>query len=113
MEYTYQQRIAMMRILLDIIHADGVIHSRETFFFNELKQVFELSDSDKEMVEEKNSLLALAQIKAFTKEQKNHFAELMAKMIVVDDDINPNEIEIYNIVRDFCLIEKGFDANVS
>ena len=39
-EYTYQQRIAIMRILLDIIHADGIIDARETFFFEKLKDEF-------------------------------------------------------------------------
>ena len=45
-EYTYQQKIAIMRILLDIIHADGRIDARETFFFNQLKEKYELSDDD-------------------------------------------------------------------
>ena len=36
MEFTYQEKIAVMRILLDIIHADGIIDERETFFFNKL-----------------------------------------------------------------------------
>jgi uncharacterized tellurite resistance protein B-like protein len=35
-EYSFQQKIAMMRILLDIIHADGYIDAREQHFFNEL-----------------------------------------------------------------------------
>lgn len=36
-EYSYQQKLAIMRILLDIIHADGIIDARETFFFDQLK----------------------------------------------------------------------------
>ena len=43
MEFTYQEKIAVMRILLDIIHADGIIDERETFFFNKLKDNFKLS----------------------------------------------------------------------
>jgi uncharacterized tellurite resistance protein B-like protein len=42
MELTYQQKIAMMRILLDIIHADGIIDARETFFFEQLKKELDL-----------------------------------------------------------------------
>lgn len=110
MEYTYQQKIAMMRILLDIIHADGIIHERETFFFNQLKDKFELEERDRNVINEKNSLLALTQIKEMTREQKEEMARLMGKMIIVDDDINVNEVAIYNVVCEFCGIEVKFEG---
>lgn len=112
--YTYQQKIAMMRILLDIIHADGIIDARETLFFNQLKEKFEMADSDYEVVKKKNSLLALVQIKEMTPDQKQAFAYLMNKMIIVDDDIDVNEVAIYNVVTEFCKIDntfKGFDVD--
>ena len=40
--FNYQQKIAMMRILLDIIQADGRIDAREMFYFKQLKKKFEL-----------------------------------------------------------------------
>ena len=60
----------------------------------------------------KNSLMALAQIKMFDEEQKDFFAELMANMIVVDEDIDANEVLIYDIVRDFAGIKKEFDKTI-
>ena len=108
MEFTYQEKIAIMRILLDIIHADGIIDERETFFFNKLKDTFNLEDSDHEIVKEKNSLIALTQIKLFEEEQKIEFAKLMSEMIIVDGDINANEVAIYEVVADFCNIEVSF-----
>lgn len=112
-EYTYQQKIAIMRILLDIIHADGIIDARETFFFEKLKDEFDLSEEDHDVVKSKNSLLALTQIKLFDEEQKEHFAKLMAKMIIVDEDINVNEVTIFNIVSEFCGIKEKFDNIIS
>lgn len=112
-EYTYQQKIAIMRILLDIIHADGIIDARETFFFEKLKGEFGLADEDHEVVKNKNSLLALTQIKLLDEEQKERFAELMAQMIIVDEDINVNEVAIYNVVNEFCGIGKGFEDSVT
>ena len=109
MEYTFQQKIAIMRILLDIIHADGIIDARETFFFNKLKEVFELQDEDYELVKSKNSLIALSQIKLLSDEQKVHFAGLMSDMIIVEDDINTNEVELYEIVAEFCGINISFE----
>lgn len=111
-EYSYQQKIAMMRILLDIIHADGYIDARELHFFNELKELFNMKETDHEFVKECNSLLALLQIRDFTAEQKMGFALYMSKMIIVDGDINVNEIAIYNVVNEFCDINKDFTENI-
>ena len=111
-EYSYQQKIAMMRILLDIIHADGYIDAREQHYFNELKELFNMEDADHEFVKECNSLLALLQIRDFTEEQKMGFALYMSKMIVVDEDINVNEVAIYNVVNEFCDINKEFEENI-
>ena len=110
-EYTFQQKLAIMRILLDIIHADGVIDARERHFFNQLKEEFGLTDEDHELVKQKNSLLALLQVRNFTEEQKMGLALYMSKMIVVDKDINANEVAIYNVVREFCGINKDFEDN--
>ena len=110
-EYSYQQKVAIMRILLDIIHADGIIDAREQFFFNQLKKQFELTDEDHEAVTQKNSLLALLQIRDFNEDQKMGFALYMSKMIVVDTDINANELAIYRVVSEFCGIDKKFEEN--
>ena len=112
-EYTYQQKIAIMRILLDIIHADGIIDARETFFFEKLKDEFGFAEEDHEVVKNKNSLLALTQIKLLDDEQKEHFAELMAQMIIVDEDINVNEMAIYELVCKTCGIEAKFEDVVN
>ena len=112
MTFTYQQNIAMMRILLDIIHADGRIDARETFLFNQLKNEFKLTEEDHFIVEKKNSLLALAQIKEMNDKEKEYFAKLMSKMVVVDDDINVNEVAIYDLVCNFCEIKTAFNESV-
>lgn len=110
-QYTYQQKIAVMRILLDIINADGIIDAREMFFFNKLKEQFDLIDDDYDVVNQKNSLLALIQVKELNAEQKKEVAKMMSDMIIVDEDINVNEVAIYNIVCEFCSINVQFDKN--
>lgn len=113
MEYSYQQKIAIMRILLDIIQADGRIDARELFYFDQLKGILKLTDEDHKAVEKKNSLLALTQVREFTPEQKEEFAKIMSKMIVVDEDININELTIYEVVQDFCKLDKTFTQNLA
>ena len=94
----------MMRILLDIINADGRIDVRETALFNKLAEDFELDEDSRLDVNAKLSILALIEIKNFSCEQKNFFAKLMNNMIVVDEDINVNEVAIYDVVTKFCEI---------
>lgn len=111
--YTYQQKIAILRVLTDIINADGRIDERETFLFEELKKDFNLSEEDHKVALEKNSLLALVQIKNLNEEQKNNLATMMSQMIIVDEDINVNEVDIYNIVKDVCGIKEKFEDMIA
>lgn len=107
-DLNYNERIAVMRILLDIIMADNRIDGREEHLFNEIGRKLELPDSAKEEVKHLNSLLALTIIHDFTQEQKEEFARLMGRMIVVDKDINYNEVRIYHVVNEFCHINVEF-----
>jgi uncharacterized tellurite resistance protein B-like protein len=107
-ELTYNERIAVMRILQDIILADNKIDDREKVLFSEIADLLELDESAKQDVDKQNSLLALTIIHDFTQEQKSEFAKLMGQMIIVDKDINYNEVRIYNVVNEFCNIKVEF-----
>lgn len=48
--FNYQQKVAMMRILLDIIQADGRIDAREIFNFNPLLSRLEIIASKKAQI---------------------------------------------------------------
>ena len=104
--FSLQQKIAIMRIILDIIHADGRIDEREILFFNKLKRDLKISDRPHVEVQSKNSLIALMQIRSFDEEQKEYFAKIMEEMIVVDEDVDVNESAIYEVVCDFSGIQK-------
>jgi len=106
----FNQKIAVMRVLLDIIYADGRIDYRETLLFDDLLTKLGLPTESKEQIQRKSSLIALLDIKNFTEEQKVYFADLMDKMIKVDEDINVNEVAIYDVVIDYCNIPIPFTA---
>lgn len=107
--FTHEQKISMMRILMDLVLADGRIDERETLFFDKIAGLLGLEDNVKTEVNAKNSLLALTEISEFSQEQKEALSKLMGQMIVVDEDINYNEIRIYNVVNDFCKINISFN----
>ena len=112
-EFNYQQKISMMRILLDIINADGRIDVRETALFNKLAEDFELEEDSRTDVDAKLSILSLIEIKNFTPEQKKYLATLMSRMIVVDEDVNVNEVAVYDVVSKFCDIPISFKVESS
>ena len=112
-EFNYQQNISMMRILLDIINADGRIDVRETALFNKLAEDFELEEDSRTDVDAKLSILSLIEIKNFTPEQKKYLATLMSRMIVVDEDVNVNEVAVYDVVSKFCDIPISFKLESS
>lgn len=111
-DFSYQQKISMMRLLLDIINADGRIDVREKALFENLKERFELDNASLEMVNKKLSILALLDIKNFDTEQKHYFASLMSQMIVVDEDVNVNELAVYDVVKEFCTLQDAFSEKM-
>lgn len=108
-KFTYAQKVSMMRILMDLVLADGRIDERETAYFDRIAGLLGLDNNARKDVDNKNSLLALTEISDFDQSQKEELSKLMGQMIVVDKDINYNEIRIYNVVNDFCKINVGFN----
>lgn len=109
----FQQKIAVMRILLDIVNADGRIDEREIFYYNKIASTLGLKEQDLSTVIDANSLLCLLEIKGFNNEQKIQMAKMMGQQIVVDMDINVNEMAIFNLVCDTCNINIDFSDIVS
>lgn len=110
--FSDQQKIAIMRILMDIIEADGRIDYREEAYYDQLKDELQITFDAREDVKQKNSLMALAQVKYFDDEQKTYLANLMANMVVVDEDININEVKIYDVVCEYAGINIPFSRTV-
>lgn len=101
----FQQKIAVLRILLDIINADGRIDERETFYFDKIAKILDVPQESIKEVAEANSLLSLLELKGLSEEQKIKMATLMGEQIVVDQDINVNEVAIFDLVCSTCGID--------
>lgn len=109
----FQQKIAIMRILFDIINADGRIDARETFYFNKVAKILGITQEDRDAINEANSLLCLLELNSFDDNQKQELAKMMGQQIVVDEDINVNEMAIYELVCKTCGIEAKFEDVVT
>ncbi len=107
-QLSYKEKIAVLRILQDIILADKRVDHREAMLYEEIAASLQLDSTSRSEVADMNSLIALTIIDDFTDGQKTELAKMMGRMIVVDEDINYNEVRIYNAVNRFCNIKADF-----
>ncbi|MBP5422831.1 MAG: hypothetical protein J6Y78_10365 [Paludibacteraceae bacterium] len=109
-DLTYNEKIAVLRILNDILHADNVVKDVEVNYMNEVARSFEIGDNYMDDVNKLVSLQALSIIRGLSSDVKKEFTQLMGKMIVIDKDINYNEVKLYNTVCESCNIENDFNV---
>ena len=109
-ELTYNAKIAVIKVLSEILHADNIVRDSEVAYMNEVISSFNLDDNYKTDVENLITLQALSSIRELTVEQKGEVAKMMGKMIVIDKDINYNEVKLYNAFCESCNIEKDFNV---
>ena len=109
-ELTYNAKIAVIKVLNEILNADNVIHENELNFLNEVILEFGLDESCEKDVRSLMTLQALATIRELNVEQKENVAKMMGKMIVIDNNINYNEVKLYNAFCESCNIEKDFNV---
>ena len=108
-ELTHNAKIAVLKIVNDIVNADNIVNDVEVDYMNEIARSFELADNY--MVEVNNlvTLQALAIVRTLSTDLKKKIAQMMGKMIVIDKDINYNEVKLYNAVCESCNIERNFN----
>ena len=109
-ELTHDVKIAILRILNDIINADNIVKDVEVEYMNEIARSLELPDNYISEVNELVTLQALSIVRTLSADVKENIAQMMGKMIVIDKDINYNEVKIYQTVCEFCNIENEFNV---
>lgn len=106
MDFTYIQKMSIVKILLDIISVDGKIDARETRYFETIKVKLDLSAEDHYLVSGYNTLNCLSILKEMTLEQKITYRELMSEIIHADGMVEDNEQIAYDNICEFCCIPK-------
>lgn len=108
-ELTHNAKIAVLKILNDIVNADNIVKDVEVDYMNEIARFFELADNYMDEVNNLVTLQALAIVRTLSTDLKQEIAQMMGKMIVIDKDINYNEVKLYNAVCESCNIERNFN----
>lgn len=108
-ELTHNAKIAVLKILNDIVNADNIVKDVEVDYMNDIARSFELADNYMDEVNNLVTLQALAIVRTLSTDLKQEIAQMMGKMIVIDKDINYNEVKLYNAVCESCNIERNFN----
>ena len=109
-EFTYTEKIAVVKVLNEILKADNITHEKEIEYMNNIVSSFWLEENHKTEVDALITLQALSTIRQMTVEKKSMVAQMMGKMIIIDKDINYNEVKLYNAFCESCDIEKDFNV---
>ena len=110
-QLTYNAKIAVVKVLNEILNADSIVHENEVLYMNEIIRDFGLEEKYEDDVRSLMTLQALATIRELDVELKEMVAKMMGKMIVIDNDINYNEVKLYNAFCESCNIEKNFNVD--
>ena len=110
-QLTYNAKIAVVKVLNEILNADSIVHENEVQYMNEIIRDFGLEVKYEDDVRSLMTLQALATIRELDVELKEMVAKMMGKMIVIDNDINYNEVKLYNAFCESCNIEKDFNVD--
>ena len=108
-ELSYKAKISVVKLLGEILNADQIAHKKELEYLDEVVRSLNLNENYKEEVSNLLTLEALATIRTLDVDQKSEIAKMMGKMIVIDNDINYNEVKLYNAFCESCDIEKDFN----
>ena len=110
-QLTYNAKIAVVKVLNEILNADSIVHENEVQYMNKVIRDFGLEGKYEDDVKSLMTLQALATIRELDVELKEMVAKMMGKMIVIDNDINYNEVKLYNAFCESCNIEKDFNVD--
>jgi|SRR5574344_378444 len=110
-DLSYNEKIAVIRILQEIMSADNIVRTKEVEYLSNVVETFDLDTNYQADVENLGTLLALSTIRALSLPQKEMVAQLMGKMVVIDEDINYNEVKLYNAFCESCNINKNFNID--
>lgn len=110
-EFTYTEKIAVVKVLNEILKADNIAHEKEIEYLNDVISSFGLDENYKAEIDSLITLQALSTIREMMVDKKATVAQMMGKMIVIDEDINYNEVKLYNAFCESCNIEKDFNVD--
>ena len=94
MNYSTMEKKAIVKVLKDVMYADGYAHSRELSFFGKVVEILSMSRSDFNDALELDVDSSVYVLKQMNYARKKQLSELMEILATVDGNIRPEELSI-------------------
>ena len=105
MEFTAEEKQAVISLMCGIIEADGWIDDEEIEFAQDVLDVIECTEEDFELGQDMPLLPALVILKNLTDEQKGVVSDVITATIVADRIITVEEAVIFDYVSELTGID--------
>ena len=109
MEFTAEEKQAVISLMVGIIEADGWIDDEEIEFAEEVLDAIECTEEDFELGQDMPLLPALVIVKNMTDEQKGVVSDVITATIVADRIITAEEAVIFDYVTELTGIDIYLD----
>ena len=109
MEFTSEQKQAVISLMCGIIEADGWIDDEEIEFAQDVLDAIECEEEDFELGQDMPLLPALVILKNMTDEQKGVVSDVITATIVADRIITEEEAVIFDYVTELTGIDIYLD----
>ena len=109
MDFTAEEKQAVISLMVGIIEADGWIDDEEIEFAEEVLDAIECTEEDFELGQDMPLLPALVIVKNMTDEQKGVVSDVITAPIVADRIITAEEAVIFDYVTELTGIDIYLD----
>jgi hypothetical protein len=109
MDFTAEEKQAVISLMCGIIEADGWIDDEEIEFAQDVLDAIECSEEDFELGQDMPLLPALVIVKNLTDEQKSVVSDVITATIVADRIITAEEAVIFDYVTELTGIDIYLD----
>lgn len=96
MKLTNIQKIAVSKLLLDVMHADDIVTVTETIYYMQMQNKLGITDGQLAQSRNMKEALCFSTIKDMHPNEKEFIASLLHQMIIVDGHVNDEELKVYN-----------------
>lgn len=94
MEFTLDEKMALIKITTDVIKADGILHEGEMKFFEQLKKRIGFDIPHVEAAEDWDIDTATVFLNKMTYSKKKAVAEILKEVAVSDNSIHEKEMTL-------------------
>lgn len=114
MEYSFNEKQAIVSVVMTMAQADGIIERNELAYFEQLEDYLQLTAAElrnvSATIDDGYSLLGLITISKMTPVKKADVKQMLLQMMTSDSDLHPKELTLYNFIADVTGLNEAIDS---